>query len=243
MPLKNKKQSMASHLKQFKNPLYSTIGLEKFLDKHGCFNAKRVLDVGCGCGAVTNYMARKHPSVRFEGLDYNKYLIKKGKKIPANNALNNLELSCGDLFKLPPRLKKTLDGIYNVHTLCCLKRMEPVMDSLANLEPRWIAFNSLFYEGPLDTLIHIRDYKDSDITDDNPDGDFNIFSLPLTKKYLEKKGYKYFFYERFEIPKRLKKPPIGKRGTYTIKTEISPRTQFSGPVYLPWYFVLAKKSI
>ena len=34
------------------------------------------------------------------------------------------------------------------------------------LKPNWIAINSLFYDGPLDVLIHIRDHE-SNIKDDN----------------------------------------------------------------------------
>lgn len=67
------------------------------------------------------------------------------------------------------------------------------------------------------------------------------YFLPFTKKYFKRKGFRKFFYEKFEIPVSLPRPPNGSRGTYTVKTEISARTQFSGPVYLPWYFVLAKK--
>ena len=41
--------------------------------------------------------------------------------------------------------------------------------------------------------------------------------------------------------KKIKKQGKRKRGSYTIKTEFHKYSTFSGPVYLPWYFVLAKK--
>jgi hypothetical protein len=197
--------------------------------------------MGCSCASVTAFMAKKHPKINFLGVDYNKFAIKFGRKIVRNKRINNLKLSYGNLFSLPSSWKGVFSGIYSVHAICCFKNIKPVIDNLVRLKPDWIAFNSLFYEGPLDVLIHIRDYQRPEIKDDNPDGDFNIFSLTLTKKYFAKKGYKDFFYETFEIPKGLKKPSRGRRGTYTMKTEMSPRTQFSGPVYLPWYFVLARK--
>lgn len=237
----NLAKSMPSHLKQFKQPLYSTVGLEAFLEKHSCFVPGRILDIGCGCGAVTNYMAGRHPDVNFLGLDYSQLLIDTGKEIPANQALTNLELKFGNWFDLPRDLVGAVDGIFNVHTLCCMKKIEPALDSLVALKPEWLAFTSLFYEGPLDVLIHIRDHGYPELTDDDPDADFNIFSLPLVRDYLGQKGYTNFFYERFEIPSVLPKPPNGERGTYTMQTEMGPRTQFSGPVHLPWYFVLAKK--
>lgn len=241
MALKNERRSITQQLKQFANPLYSTIGFEKFLNKHECFKVKSILDIGCACAAATSFMATKHPKVNFVGADYNKFLIKRAKQLSYNSRFDNMELLYGDLLNLPSDWKGGFNGIYSIHTICCFKNIKPVIESLSRLEPDWIAFNSLFYEGPLDVLIHIRDHGHPELKDDNPDGDFNIFSLPMIKKYFAKKGYKEFFYERFEIPKKLKRPPQGKRGTYTIRTEMSSRTQFSGPVYLPWYFVLARK--
>lgn len=241
MGLKNKKQSMDSHMKQYIKPLYSTIYFERFLNKYRCFNAKKILDAGCGCGAVTDYMAQKHPDVNFTGLDYNRFLVKNARQIRDNNGRRNMEFVCGDISDLLSYYKEEFDGVYNVHALCCMKRMEPMIDNLAKTRPNWIAFNSLFYEGTLDVLIHIRDLTNPAISDNNPDGDFNIFSLASVRRHLLKKGYRHFYYERFEIPQKLKKPPEGKRGTYTIRTEMGPRTQFSGPIYLPWYFVLARK--
>lgn len=245
MTIKTKNESsnsMNSHLEQFHRPLYSTVEFEKFLNKHRCFiKETRVLDIGCGCGAVTQYMAAKHPNVNFIGGDYNDFLIEKGKAVPENNQTRNLDLVTADLFNLPESIKGRISGIFNVHTLCCMKRLEPTVDGLVRLNPDWIAFNSLFYDGPLDVLIHIRDHSDPGIPDDNPDADFNVFSLSHLAAYLRQKGYEEFVYERFEISEALKKPAGGKRGTYTMKTEMSERTQFSGPVHLPWHFVLARR--
>jgi len=232
---------MHSHLKQFKQPLYSTAAFEKFLAGHACFSGGVILDIGCGCGAVTSYMANRHKRTRFIGSDYNRYLISEAKKIPFNRSLKNLEFKAADLFSLKKYFKEDFSGIYSVHTLCCFKRIEPVIKNLANLRPNWIAFNSLFYEGPLDALIHIRDHSRPELKDNNPDGDFNIFSLELTKKTFAKNGFRKFFFRRFQIPVRLRMPEGGKRGTYTMRTELGRHTQFSGPVHLPWYFVLAKK--
>jgi hypothetical protein len=48
--------------------------------------------------------------------------------------------------------------------------------------------------------------------------------------------------EPFTITVDLPKPKDGQRGTYTVRTEWNKRSQFSGPVYLPWHFVLAVRS-
>ena len=44
-----------------------------------------------------------------------------------------------------------------------------------------MAINSLFYDGPLDVFIHIKDYDDLG-SDKGSDGDFNTFQF---RKYLK----------------------------------------------------------
>ena len=43
------------------------------------------------------------------------------------------------------------------------------------------------------------------------------------------------------FPKNEIKKKNNGRGSYTIKTSFNKNSTFSGPVYLPWHFVLAKK--
>ena len=58
---------------------------------------------------------------------------------------------------------------------------------------------------------------------------------------MKENGYSNFIFEKFEIGKKLVRPKNGERGTFTIQSEFSEFTQFSGPVYLPWYFVAATR--
>ena len=118
----------------------------------------------------------------------------------------------------------------------------PILN-LIKLKPKWIAINSLFYRGEVDVLIHIRETKSiysMNYKDNDPDGDFNIFSINNLKRLLKNKNYKitkiheFFPKEQIIINKKF-------RGTYTIKTEINKNTCFSGPVYLPWHFILIEK--
>ncbi len=244
MALKNFERATDHALSQFTRPLYSTIAYDAFLAKHECFRDGKVMDMGAGPGSVMNYMAKNHPNVDFLGVDYNEFNTKLAQGIEHNQGISNISFEAGDWFDLSKSYKGAFDGIFSVHSLCCFKRIEPAIEALAKLEPRWISFNSLFYEGPLDVMIHIRDHSDhsdSKIADDNPDADFNIFSLDLTRDCFAKAGYKKLTFERFEIPVQMPRMPEGKRGTYTVTTEWSPRTQFSGPVHLPWYFVLAQR--
>jgi len=227
--------------KQFEKPKYSTIEFEKFLRENKCIRPNtRVLDIGAGGGDFIAFLAQKYPETRFLGVDYNKANVELGKKVMAEKGIKNVEMEAGDWFDLPESYAGKFDGILNVHTLCCFKRLDKALNALVELNPRWIAFNSLFYEGPLDVLIHIRDHTRPELKDDDPDADFNIFSLDVMRGLLAEGGYGIKF-SRFNIPASLPRPEEGKRGTYTVKTEFDKRAQFSGPVYLPWYFVLAQK--
>ena len=85
----------------------------------------------------------------------------------------------------------------------------------------------------------MRDLKNKSISDTDPDADFNIHSLPNTKKIFKKYGYRVVKTKQYFPKKKIFKPKG--RGSYTIKSEFNKNTTFSGPVYLPWYFLLAKK--
>ena len=227
----------------FKNTKSTHIQFCEFMESHNLFKANtKVCDMACGSGSGTNYYAQQHQEVEFIGIDYNDKVVNWGNDYLSKLQSNNLKLEHGDWYNLNPEYQNAFDGIFSIHSLCTLKKIEPSMDELVKLNPRWIALNSLFYEGPLDVLIHIRDYTRPEITDDYPDADFNIFSLDRLKDYFSKKGYSEFHFKRFEIPVNLEKPANRGRGTYTVNTEFDKRSQFSGPVFLPWYFVVAKKS-
>jgi hypothetical protein len=64
---------------------------------------------------------------------------------------------------------------------------------MLDLKSRWIGVNSLFYEGPLNILIYIRRLHDLGYVDNNPDGDFNIFSFEKTIELFIQQGYKFYF--------------------------------------------------
>ena len=82
------------------------------------------------------------------------------------------------------------DGVITEKTICTFKNIEIPLNNILRLKPQWIGINSLFYDGPLDVLIHIRDRIKNKlkIEDNNPDGDFNIFSIPNLNRNLAKKN-------------------------------------------------------
>lgn len=226
---------------QFERPYHSTVALEEFLSRHGCFRPDtEIIDVGCGIGAAPYYFRSRHPDVRFLGTDYNAEKIAIAKRLVEQHQLDGLSYEVADWFNLPDAYVDRFDGVVSIHAVCCLKRIEDALNPFFALRPRWIAINSLFYEGPLDVLIHIRNHNNPDLADDNPDADFNTFSLTRTAQLCKENGYD-LRYEPFFPPEPLAPRPDGGRGTYTMRTERHERTQFSGPVHLPWYFVLATR--
>lgn len=226
-----------TEINQLYKPYQSTIDFEKFLKKYNVLNTKtlNILDAGCGLGANLSYFANRYPNKKFIGWDYSAKQIKLAKYF--NPKLKN-NFYIKNILNIKNSYTK-FDLIYSIHTICVFKKIENVIKSISKLNSKWIAINSLFYDGEMDALIHIRDLKNKKISDKNPDADFNIHSLPNTKRIFKKYGYKLFISKQYFPKNKIKK--IQGRGSYTIKTELSKNTTFSGPVFLPWYFLLAKK--
>lgn len=228
-----------SEIKQLLNTYQSTIAFFNFLKKNNVFKNPylNILDAGCGIGANIHYYSKKLPKAKFVGIDYLKERIKYAKNINKNP---NVNFFVDNILSNKKPIRKNINLVTCVHTLCCFKKIDIPLKYMFNLKPDWIAINSLFYEGPLDVLVHIRDHN-SNIQDNNVNSDFNIFSLINLKKILKKTDYKIYKFQPFFPNRKIPKPKKGKRGSYTIKTEFNQKTTFSGPVHLPWYFVLLKK--
>jgi len=227
-----------SEIVQLKNIYQSTQDFFNFLKKKKILTkeTKRIIDAGCGYGSNIQYISKQFPSAEFHGWDYHKKKIEIAKKI--NKSKNNY-FKRKNLLKLKPIKNFKIDLLFSIHTFCCFKDISTAINSISKIKPNWIAINSLFYDGPLDVLIHIRS-KENFSNDKNPDSDFNIHSIDRTKKILANKGYKLVKIIQY-FPKKSLKKKSKKRGSYTIKTEFNKNTTFSGPVYLPWHFLIAKK--
>ena len=68
------------HKVQFKKIYRSTELFLKFLEKYFKFNNKVIIDIGCGAGANTIFMAKKYKNAKIIGLDNDEKLIKFAKK-------------------------------------------------------------------------------------------------------------------------------------------------------------------
>ena len=235
-----------SEIEQLSKPYMSTVELSHYLSSlMSKYQTSLVLDLGCGIGAQSIYFAKIFPEVQFIGLDYNQNHIEFAKNIILKEQVSNLSFEVFDVLSSTKNsIKNDIEvrdaGLISVHTLCCFKNFEPFFDAIIALNPNWFIINSLFFSGKLEILVHIRDLNNSR-PDEDPDSDFNMFSKELVASYLENFGYTVEYRDFF--PERdLPKPKDGRRGTYTLSTDFHPRTQFSGPVHLPWSFLIAVKS-
>ena len=228
-----------SELNQFKKPYNSTIAFYELMSKLKLFNKniKNIIDIGTGIGSNLQYLSKQENNINFLGTDCQSSRVTEGKKLNKNHKIKFKKL---DILGPISSFKNKFDGLICIHALCCFKKIDKVINNMCGIKPKWIAINSLFFDGDLDVLIHIRDHNNKKVADNNPYGDFNIFSLTKTEEIFKKNGYKIITKKPYFPNKAIKKR--GKeRGSYTIKTEINKNTTFSGPVHLPWYFVVAKK--
>ena len=109
-------------------------------------------------------------------------------------------------------------------------------DELSNL----VISTKKFFEYLIENKA-FKKYNEYEIEYSNPDADFNIHSLPNATKIISKMEYKLEPENEFKIGNELEKPKNNRKVTYTIKTELSDFPQLSGPVFLPWRFLLLKK--
>ena len=225
---------------QFDKPYQSTIVFHKLLTKLNLLNknTKSIIDIGKGIGSNLHFFSSKNKDISFLGIDYQASRLRMAEK---RNTNPKIKFKLLNILKSVKLLQNKFDGLICIHALCCFKELDVVIKNFCKIKPKWIAINSLFFDGNLDVLIHIRDNQNKRLRDKNPDGDFNIFSLSKVEKIFRKNGYKIISKDPYFPKKKIKKLESGKNGSYTIKTEIHRRTTFSGPVYLPWHFVVAKK--
>ena len=233
------KQKIKKH-NQIIKPYESTVAFENFLRKNKLLSKQtnHIVDIGTGIGSHLDYLSKKNNHIEFTGIDYSSRLLKEAKKLKRQNNINFLKINI--LKKNKNKSISNCDGVICIQTFCCFKNAEDPIKFICNLKPKWIAINSLFYDGPLDIQIHIKDYEDLN-TNQGSDGDFNTFSIQEISKVFRKYGYNLLKAIPFYSKKKLPKVKNRGRGSYTMRTELNKNTTFSGPVHLPWHFLLAKK--
>lgn len=235
------------HVKQFLNTYRSTEMFTEWLENKVflCGDGRgktSVLDMACGGGANTLYLANRHADIQFVGIDIGKEYIEYGTKmVKEYSKYQNCSLYVGNWFDIDLKWKKVFKGIVCFQTLFMFPDYRDALSKLIDLQPDWIAVSSLFYEGDIEYTNKFRDYY-------RPSGDrtytdyyYNVHSIIRYRMYMEEMGYKKFEYIPFEIDIDIPKTESMDIGTYTVKTVEGKRIQISGGLMMPWYFVIAYK--
>jgi SAM-dependent methyltransferase len=232
------------HETQWENTYNSTIKFCAWLESLqilnlGDPNVKMILDVGAGAGANLYYMAQRYTNYLFKGIDLNANLITLGNKKLQENLVKNASLDEGDLYKIPIDYRNNFDGIVMFQTLSWLPEYKKPIKKMVSLNPKWIALTSLFYDGEVNCKIETQDYTRPLNNYPYKEAFYNIYAIRLVKELFEEYGYRKFIYVPFEIDIDIPKPSHSGMGTYTEKLQNGKRIQISGPLLMPWYFILA----
>jgi SAM-dependent methyltransferase len=228
-------RSMAYHLDQFTNQKRSTVHFydfsAEFIDK-----SQTIVDIGCGTGAATHFIAKSSPSTKIIGIDSDSVLIETAIKIVDEIPLSNLDFEVADLYKLENR-QFVCDGVVSLQTLSWLEGLdEPMISIFTKLKPKWIALSSLFYEGDITATVIIDEHMR------NRKSFYNVYSIPKLDRLSKEFGYAVTKVEKFSIDVDLPKSgDINFMSTYTetiVSEGKDSRIQISGPMLMCWYFVM-----
>jgi SAM-dependent methyltransferase len=219
--------TLAYHLKQWEEPYRSTVHFADFLE-HQLEGADHVVDLACGSGGPTWYLANRFPATKFLGLDVSEELIGHARRS------RNLDFEIDDAENLNVRFG--VDGVVGMQMLHTMPDPGlPIHQIATRLRPQWMAFSTLIYEGNINCKIVVSEPQRPRMSY------YNIYGLPGLVYALGQEGYQFSKYKKFNIDMDLPKPDNPDlMGTYTINTETS-KLQCSGPLILPWGFVLFER--
>jgi ubiquinone/menaquinone biosynthesis C-methylase UbiE len=229
------------HLRQFNNPKESTLRFYTFIKKN-LLSSKKVVDIAAGAAAATCFFASKATNTQFTALDINYKLLKIGKKFAKKKKISNIVFKKQDLYKLKSNFEYDGGGVILLQTLSWLSEIKKPLRCIFRLQPNWLALSSLFYEGDITCKIQIHEHKL------NRKRFYNIYSIPELERIADSNNYFIKKISNFNINfdiKKSKDPDF--MGTYTRtlinSNNTKSRIQISGPLLLPWKFILLEKKI
>lgn len=232
-------KSMEYHEIQWNNPKESTkdlaVKLEPWLN-----NSEKVLDIGCGAGAVTAYLANLFPKVKFSGIDKESLLISIAKEKSAQIGLKNIYFDYGNIYNLPKKI--SIDGVILTQTILLFKDYKkPMKNIFSKLKPKWVAITGLFYDGEISLYATAHEYKK------NRTVNLNTYSINQFSNFCEKYGFRIALSQPFDMPIDIGKPKDPDfLGTYTeriiTKEGNIKRIQITGPLLQNWKTIILENS-
>jgi SAM-dependent methyltransferase len=243
-PWNSKTTPLGYFTNQLKNPYQSTIQFFDFLNQKCSINSDSVIvDACCGSGTNSFYAASKYKFKKIVGFDYQDEFLDIA-NLYKNNNLNqfksDIQFVNSDIYNIKIDIDEKVDGVILLQTLSWLTDWKRALDQMNSLGSKWIAISSLFYEGMIESEITIKKFKK-----DQKDPilvPYNVYSIPIVEEYMRDLGYVNFYWKKFEMGIELEKPTdADNMGTYTKKTIDGETLQISGPIMLPWYFLVATR--
>ena len=220
-------ETLAYHSRQWDSVYESTVAFSQFADKW-LTGSRLVLDIGCGAGANTAWLASQYANTRFIGLDISRPLIEIARA--KSEMIANVNYMVRDLYNLNDGL--ATDGVVLLQVLSWLPSYEtPLEEICRKIKPKWLAFSGLFYNGDISCKIEVDEPL-------RPRKSFyNIYAVPRVAKFMQELGYRMATFSTFEIDCTLTKPDNPNiMKTYTVGSEAGV-LQISGPLMLPWGFI------
>ena len=225
------------NFKQHKKIYRSTELFLAFIESHENLSNKNILDIGCGAGANTIYLAKKYPSSFFIGVDIDKKSINFAKSVAAKHKIKNCVFYNADFLKIK-NIKK-IDIAISFHVLSFTKcSYEKIIKKICKLRPFSMAHSSLFYEGLVETKITVDDFSKSELRH----SPYNIISIPKAKINLKKNGYKFFKSKFMQLDINIKKKKHNGMASYTKKNNKGKNYIMSGPLILPHGYFYSSKN-
>jgi SAM-dependent methyltransferase len=230
------------HARQLAGVYRSTVHFCDWIEKMGYIHPssrQTILDLGCGLGANLEYMGKRYPGCKFIGVDLNSDFVRKGNSILFDRRVDNCRIEYGDWLNLDNSYKSVFDGVISFQTISWFPDFREPLIAACNLEPKWTAHTSLFYDGPVSCTNETHTHDEEGNIKRNLF--YNVYSLPVVEKFLRGNGYRNFKAAPFEIDVDL--PNTGEFRSYTERTVDGRRIQISGPVFMPWYFIAAERGV
>ena len=220
------------HLRQYQMPYESSNAFFDFLVSSIPGNALNdsslIIDVGCGAGANTFRLSKIFTNSKIIGIDNNTELINYASQ---QNTVNlNISFEVADIFHIN---YPDISGITAIQTISWIpsNNMYYPIEALLKLNPRWICFSSLGFNGNAEAEIKVTNFSES--------GSWNSpYNVCSNSKIIElAKSYNY---NLTNLKPYIPKLPIvsanSGMGSYTQKMANGELSIFSGPLYLPWFF-------
>jgi len=104
----------------------------KALKSLGKFAPRTMLDLGCGIGCYTLFLAKKYPQAHVEGWEIDKSKLKLAKEMKKQAELHTVEFTCGDITKASDAMGK-YDFITTVDVLEHIREYKKALKNMYSL--------------------------------------------------------------------------------------------------------------